>query len=76
MVTKRWKVDVNSRQDAVLLLSSVNLPGGVQVRQFYSCCLREEKKLLFTQRLPPPRRDVKMNPMNYICVNSLPRVTF
>jgi len=28
---KRWKVDINSRQDAVLLLSSVNLPGGVQV---------------------------------------------
>eukprot|EP00741_Cyanophora_paradoxa_P002970 tig00000655_g2883.t1 len=29
---KRWKVDVNSRQDAVLQLSSINLPGGVQVR--------------------------------------------
>ncbi|KAG8725662.1 exosome non-catalytic core subunit rrp4 [Ceratobasidium sp. 428] len=28
---KRWKVDVNSRQDGLLLLSSVNLPGGVQV---------------------------------------------
>nr|CAG4651981.1 EOG090X09DD [Triops cancriformis] len=25
---KRWKVDVNARLDAVLLLSSVNLPGG------------------------------------------------
>jgi exosome complex component RRP4 len=25
---KRWKVDVNSRLDAVLMLSSVNLPGG------------------------------------------------
>lgn len=25
---KRWKVDVNSKLDAVLLLSSVNLPGG------------------------------------------------
>lgn len=25
---KRWKVDTNSRLDAVLLLSSVNLPGG------------------------------------------------
>jgi hypothetical protein len=25
---KRWKVDTNSRQDSVLLLSSVNLPGG------------------------------------------------
>jgi len=30
---KRWKVDINSRQDGVLLLSSVNLPGGVQRRR-------------------------------------------
>ncbi|PKY48602.1 hypothetical protein RhiirA4_404577 [Rhizophagus irregularis] len=30
---KRWKVDINSRQDAVLLLSSINLPGGVQRRK-------------------------------------------
>jgi len=30
---KRWKVDVNSRQDAALLLSSINLPGGVQRRR-------------------------------------------
>lgn len=29
---RRWKVDANSRQDAVLMLSSVNLPGGVQVQ--------------------------------------------
>ena len=28
---RRWKVDAYSRQDAVLMLSSVNLPGGVQV---------------------------------------------
>jgi exosome complex component RRP4 len=27
----RWRVDVHARQDAVLMLSSVNLPGGVQV---------------------------------------------
>ncbi|KAI9497577.1 hypothetical protein BDB00DRAFT_803249 [Zychaea mexicana] len=33
VVTKRWKVDVNGKQDAVLLLSSVNLPGGVQRRK-------------------------------------------
>lgn len=25
---KRWKVETNSRLDSVLLLSSVNLPGG------------------------------------------------
>ncbi|KAI9267387.1 exosome component 2-like protein [Sporodiniella umbellata] len=30
---RRWKVDVNSRQDANLLLSSVSLPGGVQRRK-------------------------------------------
>lgn len=28
---KRWKVDINGRQDAILLLSSISLPGGVQV---------------------------------------------
>lgn len=30
---KRWKVDIGSRQDAVLMLSSINLPGGVQRRK-------------------------------------------
>ena len=30
---KRWKVDVNSRQEAVLLLGSINLPGGAQRRR-------------------------------------------
>ena len=30
---KRWKVDVAARQDAILMLSSVNLPGGVQRRK-------------------------------------------
>ncbi|KAJ3300695.1 exosome non-catalytic core subunit rrp4 [Borealophlyctis nickersoniae] len=30
---KRWKVDINARQDAILLLSSINLPGGVQRRK-------------------------------------------
>ncbi|KAF9101097.1 exosome non-catalytic core subunit rrp4 [Mortierella sp. AM989] len=30
---KRWKVDVSARQDAILMLSSVNLPGGVQRRK-------------------------------------------
>ena len=29
---KRWKVETNSRLDSVLLLSSVNLPGGELVR--------------------------------------------
>jgi exosome complex component RRP4 len=30
---KRWKVDINGKQNAILLLSSVNLPGGVQRRK-------------------------------------------
>ncbi|KAF9128648.1 exosome non-catalytic core subunit rrp4 [Mortierella sp. 14UC] len=30
---KRWKVDVSARQDAILMLSSINLPGGVQRRK-------------------------------------------
>ncbi|TFL01679.1 hypothetical protein BDV98DRAFT_507287 [Pterulicium gracile] len=33
---KRWKVDANARQDAILMLSSVNLPGGVQRRKLES----------------------------------------
>ncbi|KAG9104238.1 exosome non-catalytic core subunit rrp4 [Ceratobasidium sp. 370] len=33
---KRWKVNVNSRQDGLLMLSSVNLPGGVQRRKLES----------------------------------------
>jgi len=35
VVSRKWKVDVNARQDAVLLLSAVNLPGGVQRRRTY-----------------------------------------
>ena len=30
---KRWKIDTNSRLDSVLLLSSVNLPGGELVNK-------------------------------------------
>ncbi|EIM82122.1 uncharacterized protein STEHIDRAFT_65970 [Stereum hirsutum FP-91666 SS1] len=33
---RRWRVDTNSRQDAILMLSSVNLPGGVQRRKLES----------------------------------------
>lgn len=33
---KRWLVDIGSRSDAVLSLSSVNLPGGVQRRKLES----------------------------------------
>lgn len=31
---KRWKVETFSKQDSVLLLSSVNLPGGELVRKW------------------------------------------
>jgi len=33
---KRWNVDINARQDGVLLLSSINLPGGILRRKVES----------------------------------------
>ncbi|KAL2316315.1 Exosome complex component rrp4 [Schizosaccharomyces pombe] len=30
---KRWKVDIGAKQNAVLMLSSINLPGGIQRRK-------------------------------------------
>ncbi|ORY80515.1 exosome complex exonuclease RRP4 [Protomyces lactucae-debilis] len=30
---KRWKVDIGARQDAILQLASINLPGGIQRRK-------------------------------------------
>ncbi|PWN91417.1 hypothetical protein FA10DRAFT_265276 [Acaromyces ingoldii] len=33
---RRWRVDVGARQDAILALSSVNLPGGIQRRKLES----------------------------------------
>ncbi|GAM25681.1 hypothetical protein SAMD00019534_088560, partial [Acytostelium subglobosum LB1] len=30
---KRWKVDVNARQDYILMLTAINLPGGIQRRR-------------------------------------------
>ncbi len=38
--SKRWKVDINARQDGVLMLSSVNLSGGVQRRRTYEDSLQ------------------------------------
>ena len=32
IVGKRWKLDLHSLQEASLMLSAVNLPGGVQVK--------------------------------------------
>lgn len=31
---KRWKIDTSARLDSVLMVSSVNLPGGELVRKF------------------------------------------
>jgi exosome complex component RRP4 len=33
LAARRWKMDVNARGDAALLLSAVNLPGGIQRRR-------------------------------------------
>ncbi|KAH7105943.1 hypothetical protein BKA62DRAFT_747802 [Auriculariales sp. MPI-PUGE-AT-0066] len=51
---RRWKVDANGRQDAVLMLASINLPGGVQRRKLESDELQmrnffEEGDLLVTE---------------------------
>lgn len=45
---RRWKVDTNARQDANLLLSSVSLPGGVQVKTkiLREQCVERNKKLI------------------------------
>lgn len=32
-MAKRWRIDLQSRQEAHLLLSAVSLPGGVQRRR-------------------------------------------
>lgn len=32
---KRWRIDINYSQDAVLMLSSMNLPDGIQVPTFF-----------------------------------------
>lgn len=37
---QRWRVEANARQDAVLMLSSVNLPGGVVRRKIESDSLK------------------------------------
>lgn len=32
---KRWRLEINFSQDAVLMLSSMNLPDGIQVITYY-----------------------------------------
>ena len=36
VVQKRWKLDTNARRDSILLLTSVNLPGGELVMILFS----------------------------------------
>jgi exosome complex component RRP4 len=36
VAARRWKVDAHGRQDAILMLSSINLPGGIQRRKLES----------------------------------------
>ncbi|KZS94612.1 hypothetical protein SISNIDRAFT_410013 [Sistotremastrum niveocremeum HHB9708] len=36
VAARRWKVHINARQDSVLMLGSVNLPGGIQRRKLES----------------------------------------
>ena len=42
---KRWKVDVAAQQAAVLMLSAVNLPGGIQVPNAPGDCARAAESL-------------------------------
>ncbi|RZR99861.1 hypothetical protein BHM03_00029490 [Ensete ventricosum] len=42
---KRWRLEINFSQDAVLMLSSMNLPDGIQVRS-NSCLLFKLRALL------------------------------
>ena len=44
--SKRWKVDIHAQKDAMLQLSSVNLPGGVQRMRTYEDQL--QMRTLFT----------------------------
>lgn len=45
--SKRWRVDLNGQKDAILQLSSVNLPGGVQRIRTYEDQL--QMRTLFTE---------------------------
>jgi exosome complex component RRP4 len=50
---KRWKVDVNSKLDAVLLLYSVNLPGGelVNICNFYFSIIYIKLSLFYSIKI-------------------------
>lgn len=42
LVHKRWKVDINARLDAVLLLTSIQLPGGELVSYNFKKIVQSE----------------------------------
>ena len=65
--SSRWKVDGNARQDAVLMLSSVNLPGGVQVR-WQRVPLHGHAMVKGTHP-----SEGRLNRMHSRCASSLPR---
>mgnify|MGYP007125891475 CR=1 FL=1 len=52
---KRWRADINGRQDAVLMLASINLPGGEQRRR----STRSPKLVLSDRRKKRPRSNEK-----------------
>lgn len=65
---RRWKVEAYAAQNAVLMLSSINLPGGVQVRWAAGACTRAKLTLV-------SRSGGNSSRMSYRCERSFKRVT-
>lgn len=55
----RWRVDANARQDAILMLSSVNLPGGIQVRLRLAARARDAGEQHWGAELMGQRRKIE-----------------
>lgn len=47
---KKWKVDISARQDAALLLSAINLPGGIQAGYMHNLIIREGNRSLMNAK--------------------------
>jgi hypothetical protein len=84
---RRWKVDANGRQDAVLMLASVNLPGGVQVRSCQLLTTYPSQQSLIADHVHTrlghghdmvryTRREGNLKAMNSKCALSSKRVIF
>ena len=67
---RRWKVELNARLDGVLMLSSVNLPGGIQVIFF------NHRLYLFMLIFFYLIREGNWKRTNFKCVTFLKRGTF